>query len=292
VTLLVEDVEAAREGREDFRPPSLDDAASQLDTFGVVVLRDVFDPQQIAGLLERTRKHAAYVEAKATAGETDFEFDESYVFSPRNLACELTALDPLTAGRSDDFTETSLYAAMMTHFVREFLIDLLGPEAFWWVARVRVSIPGNEGKPHGRLSLHTESAQIPHLVGLHNIWTPLMPPGVVTNIDCPGLQFYVGRLSWLAEMSKPHRAEVEAFLGEFTEAMTEESPELDDDGFFFRPRLRTGDIAIFAGAIPHTAYVPPTAKTVRANFDVRLFQESDEPNARTLRFSPIRAGCA
>jgi hypothetical protein len=282
MTLLVEDVEAAGEGREDLQPASLGDAASQLSTFGVVILRNVFDPEQIAGLLERTRTHADFVSAKAIAGSTDYEFDESYVFSPRNLACELTALDPLTAGRSDDFTETSLYAAIMTEFVRSLLIDLLGPEAFWWVARVRVSIPGNEGKAHGRLSLHTESAQIPHVVGLHNIWTPLIPPGVVTNVDCPGLQFYVGRLSWFAEMSKPHREEVEAFLGQFSDAMTEESPELDDGGFFFRPRLETGDVAIFSGAIPHTAYVPPTAKSTRVNFDVRLFQESEEPAARAF----------
>src|SRR5689334_17905996 len=271
MTLLVEDVEAAREGRKHLRPTSPSDATAQLSAFGVVILRNVFDPKEIAGLLERTRRHLDYVTAKATAAEIDFDFDQSYVFSSRNLACELTALDPLTAGRSDDFTETSLYAAIMTDFVRALLIDLLGPEAFWWVARVRVSIPGNEGRPHGRLSLHTESAQIPHVVGLHNIWTPLMPPGVVTNVDCPGLQFYVGRLSWFAEMSKPHRTEVEDFLGRFKEAMTQERPELEDGGFFFRPELQTGDVAIFSGAIPHTAYVPPTARSARANFDVRLF---------------------
>jgi hypothetical protein len=285
MTLLVEDVEAAREGGEHFQPASLREAAAQLSTFGVVILRDVFEPQQIAGLLERTRRHADHVSAKATAGLTDFDFDESYVFSPRNLACELTALDPLTAGRSDDFTETSLYSAIMTDFVRSFLVDLLGPEAFWWVPRVRVSIPGNEGKLNGRLSLHTESAQIPHLVGLHNIWTPLVSPGVVTNVDCTGLQFYVGRLSWFAEMSKPHRGEVEAFLGGLKEPMSDETPLLDDGNFFFRPRLETGDIAIFCGAIPHTAYVPPTAKSVRVNFDVRLFQESNEPKARAFALS-------
>jgi hypothetical protein len=272
MTLLFEDVEAAREGREHLQPASLSDAASQLSTFGVVILRNVFDPQQVGGLLERTRKHADYVSAKARAGLTDFDFDPSYVFSSTNLACELTALDPLTAGRSDDFTATS------------FLIDLLGPEAFWWVPRVRVSIPGNEGKVNGRLSLHTELAQIPHLVGLHNVWTPLVPPGVVTNVDCPGLQFYIGRLSWFAERSKPHRAEVEAFLGGLKEAMNEERCLQDDGNYFFRPRLRTGDIAIFAGAVPHTAYVPPSAESVRVNFDVRLFQASDEPKARAFAF--------
>lgn len=284
MTLLVEDVEAAREGREQFEPASLSDAASQLSTFGVVILRDVFYPQQIAGLLERTTEHADYVATKATAGLTDYEFDESYVFSSSNLACELTALDPMTAGQSDDFTETSLYSAIMTDPVRSFFVDILGPKACWWVARVRVSIPGNEGKANGRLSLHTESAQIPHVVGLHNIWTPLVPDGIVTNVDCPGLQFYVGRLSWFAEMSKPHRGEVEAFLGGFNEAMNEERPLLDDGSFFFRPRLRTGDVAIFSGAIPHTAYVPSTADSVRVNFDVRLFQESDEPGARAFAF--------
>ena len=280
--LLIEDVEAAREGREDLGPASLSDAATQLRRFGVVILRNVFDPQRIAGLLERASKHADYVSAKASAGFTDFDFEESYVFSSRNLACELTALDPLTAGRAADWTETSLYSAIMAEFVRSLFIDLLRPEAFWWVPRVRVSIPGNEGKANGRLSLHTESAQIPHLVGLHNIWTPLVSPGVVTNVDCPGLQFYVGRLSWFAEMSKPHRAEVEAFLGGLKEEMTDERCLLNDGSFFFRPRLRTGDVAIFSGAIPHTAYVPPTARSVRVNFDVRLFQESEEPAATAI----------
>jgi hypothetical protein len=285
MTMLVEDVAAAGEGREDLRPASLSDTASQLRTFGVVVLRNVFDPQQIAGLLERTREHAEYVSAKATAGSTDYDFDPSYAFAPSKLACKLTALDPLTAGRSDDFTETSLYAAIMNPLVRGLLVDLMGPEAFWWVARVRVSIPGNEGKTHGRLSLHTESSLIPHVGGeLHNIWTPLVPPGVVTNVDCPGLQFYVGRLSWFAEMSKSHRAEVEAFLGGLQDEITAERPQLDDGGFFFRPAMRTGDVAIFAGAVPHTAYVPPTAKSPRVSFDVRLFLESREPEARRLAF--------
>jgi len=283
MTLLVEDVEAAREGRDHLRPASLSHARSQLEAFGILILRNVFDPQQIAGLLERTKQHADYVSAKAIAGQADYDFDPSYVFSPEKLACELTALDPLTAGRSDDFTETSLYAAIMSDFVRALFIDLLGPEAFWWVARVRVSIPGNEGKPNGRLSLHTESAQIPHLVGLHNIWTPLVPPDVVTNVDCPGLQFYVGRLSWFAEQSVPNRDQVESFLGGLNEAMTEEHHLLDDGTFFFRPRLRTGDIAVFSGAVPHTAYVPPTATSPRVNLDVRLFRDSGEPNGRPLR---------
>src|SRR5581483_958124 len=242
MTLLVEDVEAARQGQEELRPASLGAAASQLSAFGVVILRNVFDPQRIGGLLERARRHADYVAAKATAGLDDFDFDESYVFSTRNLACELTALDPLTAGRSDDFTATSLYAAVMTDFVRSLLVDILGPRAFWWVARVRVSVPGNEGKPHVRLSLHTELAQIPHLVGLHNVWTPLTAPGVVTNVDCPGLQFYIGRLEWFAAMSKPHRAEVEAFLGGLEEEMAGERHLLDDGSFFFRPRMRAGDV--------------------------------------------------
>jgi hypothetical protein len=284
MTMLVEDVAAASEGREELRPASLGDAASQLRTFGVVVLRNVFDPQQVAGLLQRTREHVDYVTAKAIAGSTDYDFDQSYAFAPSKLACALTALDPLTAKRSDDFTETSLYAAVMNPLVRGLFVDLLGPEAFWWVARVRVSIPGNEGKTHGRLSLHTECAQIPHVYGLHNIWTPLMPPGVVTNVDCPGLQFYVGRLSWFAEMSKPHRAEVEAFLGGLKDEMTAERPQLDDGDYFFRPRMRTGDVAIFSGAIPHTAYVPPTAKSARVSFDVRLFPEPDEPEARRVAF--------
>jgi hypothetical protein len=284
MALLLEDVGAAGEGREDLRPASLGDAASQLDRFGAVILRNVFEPQQIAGLLERARTHAEHVTAKATAEATDYELPENYVFSTRNLACELTALDPWTDGRTDDWTETSLYTAIMTDLVRDLFIELLGPEAFWWVARVRVSIPGNDGKANGRLSLHTESTQIPHLDRLHNIWTPLVAPDLVTNVDCPGLQFYVGRLSWFAEMSKPHGEEVETFLGGFKERMTGERFQLDDGSFFFRPRLRTGDVAVFSGAIPHTAYVPPGAGSTRVNFDVRLFRESDEPAARPLVF--------
>jgi len=279
MVLLVEDVGAAREGRQDLQSASLADAASQLDRFGVVILRNAFDPLQIAALLERARAHAEHVTAKAMTGATEYDLPEHYVFSPRNLACDLTALDPWTDGRTDDWTQTSLYAAVMTDLVRDLFIELLGPEAFWWVARVRVSIPGNDGKANGRLSLHTELAQIPHLSGLHNIWTPLTPPGVATNVDCPGLQFYVGRLSWFAEMSKPHREEVEDFLGGLSEAMTEEGPELDENGYFFRPRMEAGDVAIFSGAIPHTAYVPQGATSPRVNFDVRLFREADEPQA-------------
>ena len=63
MTLLVEDVEAAREGREQFEPASLSDAASQLSTFGVVILRNVFDPQQI-----RPRRQVRGQNVHGTAG--------------------------------------------------------------------------------------------------------------------------------------------------------------------------------------------------------------------------------
>src|SRR5581483_2637545 len=189
MTLLVEDVEAARQGQEELRPASLGAAASQLSAFGVVILRNVFDPQRIGGLLERARRHADYVAAKATAGLDDFDFDESYVFSTRNLACELTALDPLTAGRSDDFTATSLYAAVMTDFVRSLLVDILGPRAFWWVARVRVSVPGNEGKPHAKLPPPPDPPHPPPPFVLPTLGPPPSPRGVVPTFDFPGLHY-------------------------------------------------------------------------------------------------------
>ncbi len=282
--LRIEDVGTAPQGRETYLRPTLENAMAQLKGFGLVILRDVFPAESVMELLDRVASHADFVCGKAIVGLTDFNFDESYLFNPRNLGCDLTALDPRTTGRSADLTETSLHTAVMTPYVRSVLKEAIGPEIFWWVARVRVVIPGNEGKANGRLSLHTEQAQLNHLVGLHNIWAPLVKEGVVTNVDCPGIQFYVGRLSFFEQMSIPHRDQVEGFLGMLKQEMIEERPALTDGSFFFRPKLRTGDIAIFSGAVPHTAYVPPAVRKPRVNFDVRMFRKSEEPRARPLNF--------
>jgi hypothetical protein len=270
----LEDISAAQAGHERFTLATLEDALHQLRTYGIVVLRSAFRTELIHDLLDRTKHHAAYVYSKATAGLSDYDFDETYRYNAKNLGCDLTAIDPWTSrGRSSDFTATSLYKAIMSDFVSSLIANSIG-ETFWTVARVRVVIPGNEGKVHGRLSLHTERCQIDKLVGLHNIWTPLVPEGIVTNVDCPGIQFYAGRLSFFEKMSIENKAEVIEYLGMMSKHMVEEKARLNCGDFFFRPKLRTGDVVMFSGAVPHTAYVPPAATRPRINFDVRIFGRS------------------
>jgi hypothetical protein len=271
----LEDISAARAGHESFTLVTLENALHQLRTYGLVVLRNAFRTELISDLLDRTEQHSAHVYSKAIASLSDYNFDETYRYNPKNLGCDLTAIDPWTSrGRSTDFTATSLYAAIMSDLVRSLIVNSIG-EAFWTVARVRVVIPGNDGKAHGRLSLHTERCQIDKLVALHNIWTPLVPEGIVTNVDCPGIQFYVGRLSFFEKMSVENKDEVIQFLATMSKHMVQEKPNLNCGDFFFRPKLRTGDVVIFSGAVPHTAYVPPTATRPRVNFDVRIFGRSE-----------------
>jgi hypothetical protein len=271
----IEDIGAARIGREKFISATPENAVIQLRTFGLIILRDMFTATSISNLLDRAKRHSEHIRAKAIAGSSDFGFDETYRCNPKNLGCDLTAIDPWTSGgRSDDFTATSLHAAIMSSFVRSILGNVLGPDVFWTVARVRVVIPGNEGRAHGRLSLHTEKSQIQTLAGLHNIWAPLVPDSVVTNVDCPGIQFYIGRLAYFEKMSVENKDSVISFLSTLSDDIKTENPNLGSGDFFFRPKLKTGDIAIFSGAVPHTAYVPPAATQSRINFDVRIFQQS------------------
>jgi hypothetical protein len=117
--LKIDDISAARIGRQSVISATLEDAAFQLREFGLVILRNAFSVESISGLLDCVEKHTAFVHSKAIAGLSDFSFDETYRHNPKNLGCDLTAIDPWTAGgRSSDFAATSLYAAIMSSFVR------------------------------------------------------------------------------------------------------------------------------------------------------------------------------
>ena len=61
-----------------------ENAMAQLKGFGLVILRDVFPAELVMELLDRVASHADFVCGKAIAGLTDFNFDESYLFNPRN----------------------------------------------------------------------------------------------------------------------------------------------------------------------------------------------------------------
>jgi hypothetical protein len=58
------------------------------------------------------------------------------------------------------------------------------------------------------------------------------------------------------------------YLGTMSKHLVEEKPELNYGDFSFRPKLRTGDVVMLSGAVPHTGYVPPAATQRRINFDI------------------------
>lgn len=197
-----------------------------------LVIRNAFRPASVNRLLEAARQHAELIVANLGRGAAT-HFPPNYRWLERTLACDLGALDPNTSAQgSDDFNETSLHAAVMSPLVQDILRTLIGDDAGYGVVRTRVVLPRTE--QNGSLPLHKETTAIPW-PGLVVVWTPLTPPGILTNRDAPGIQFRTAA------------------------------------GEAFYPRLAAGDVVIFNGEIEHGSHIPETAIHWRVGCDIRLF---------------------
>jgi hypothetical protein len=252
-------------------PAGVKAVLASIKRYGVAIVKGAFNPALIEVLLANAEAHGALVEKSLRQG-IPLTFAPHYGFLERSLAGNLAAIDPAAAdGSRDEFTRTTLHDAMMTPLMRSTLITLLGANSGWAVARTRVVIPGLEGV-NGGLALHLEKTAV-RFPGAYNLWTSLTPPGVTTNADAPGLQLFIGRLAFFE--SAPE-SEIADCVAELSQKSREEAPLPTVDGFFYRPRLRAGDVAIFSGAVPHGSFIPTAAVRMRVGFDVRVFPWTSE----------------
>jgi hypothetical protein len=247
-------------------------------------MRNAFDSAEIGELIENATVRCEKIESAVRSGT---ELDPSFAVKQGGLAYDITIIDPNTAGRTADFTQTTIYAALMKTAVLPLLLELVGRDGCWTGARARNVIPGVEKGRNGQLGLHLERRAFPY-EGIHNIWTPLVRDGIVTNRNAPGLQFFVGRLAYFQRLSPETDDEIVAFLRNLGMSVHSENPLPNTYGFFYRPMLKAGDLALFSGFIPHAGCLPKGATHTRVGFDVRMFPKCEGKSVRPLR---LEAAC-
>jgi hypothetical protein len=265
------------------------DAGEALRRYGVTILRDAFDPNDVADLLSRADEHRRRLHRAAADGTAaNLDLPSWYGFAPRSLACDVTALDPLTAGQRTDFDRTSLWRAMAAT-VGPVIAAAVGPGARWTRARGRVVVPELEHGRNGQLDLHVERTAFDH-EGLHNIWLPLVGADEIANATTPGLQFYIGRLDFFRAFNEETKPQIYKYLETIGEQTLLPDPAGDDGGFFYRPEMQTGDVAIFSGVVPHASCIPPTATQSRVGCDIRIFPDNDANRRAMPQFAqaPLR----
>ena len=258
------DLSVAKLGETRLLTATTENIVRSLDAFGVAELHNVYDPELVNGLVENC---VAYGESlKASVNKTTpLQFPAFYRFNSRSLASDVVALDPATASENDrDFKHTTLHAAVFTDLVIDVLTRKMGVQIGWAVARARVVLP-DECQRNGRLSLHMEKTSHP-FPGVHVIWAPLLPPGVITNGNAPGLRLFLGNQDFFTQSPDIDVAPVVNAL-----EAGKMSGQVADDGFFYMPQVTTGDIVIFSGSVPHGTSVPAGATLNRTGFDVRVF---------------------
>ena len=276
------DLAGARDGLEAFLPATIENARHSLRRHGLAIIRSGIDPIRIAGLVANARLYGERVESAARAGAVP-TFGPSHSYSPHMLAANLAALDPDTADTGNDFPRTSFCKALLTDLVKPLLQELLGPNPAWVSARVRAIIPNHDG-PNGRIRLHTENSVVPYdFPGLHNIWSPLVPEGIVANRDVAGLQFLLGDEVFFTDIG---REEAARRLAEIAARVGSGIADPESGGFFYRPRMRLGDIAIFTGCLPHGTFVPDTATAMRVGADLRVCPMPELDSATLEKLAP------
>src|SRR5579864_5689744 len=158
-------------------------AQTSLRQTGIVVFRNLFN--WIASLLDIVRKHAEQIVVSATT-RVPLAFPPHFRWVAQTYACDLTALDPNTAGGNDEFCDTSLYRAIMTKLIERLLRAQITENGGYTLIRTRTILP--KAEVTGALTLHMEKTAI-RFPGVHVIWTPLTPPSIATNRDASGIEF-------------------------------------------------------------------------------------------------------
>lgn len=231
---------------------SSDHAVQCLKENGVVVIRGA-----LAGIAPLHGSMMAYLDRVDAIRRNGGDFSAMPArlhFNPGAYAADFVPLDPDTAGRDGaGFPETSLWQAALKGPAAPVLRQILSDRAGWHIARSRIVFHDSvHGLTRGNLSFHQER-EVSKMPGLHNIWTAFLPAGATAGENAAGMQFYLGdRHRWSAEDVVALRTS-------------------HDQKRLFKPQMRTGDILIFDGLIPHASFMPPSPTAPRVAVDVRLF---------------------
>jgi hypothetical protein len=186
--------------------------------------------------------------------------------------------------QANDLTRTTFFNAVITGLVRDVFRAVLGNRLGWTLARVRVVIP--QGQIDGRLPLHMEK-NVSRYPDSHNVWVPVLADGKITNCDVPGIQFLVGKSNFLRNGPEE---EVNAYLASLEDRQDATVLKIGDDAFLCRPQMRTGDLVIFSGHVPHGGHIPSRATSSKIACDFRIFPwtEVDYSNGNVnLRATPF-----
>jgi hypothetical protein len=278
----IETIECGREESPRFVEPSEKNICRALQTHGVVIIREAVSLSDIAELFSAACEHGERISRIRKNGE-EFNFPDYYQFHDGAHSWNLTAIDPWTAGRSNDMNATQLWHTLsQTRAVRDVFLNAAGPEISYMGARVRAVIPGHRMGKSGQLPLHLER-HAKQYDGVHNIWMPLIEAGITTNVDVPGLQLFIGRRDFFKSFNIRTESEILGFMSGISHQMFEERPAGDDEAFFYRPRLKAGDVAFFDGFVPHTGFIPSNITRPRVCFDMRFFPKSAAPDTFPLK---------
>ncbi len=280
----IDDLSAAQAGGDHRLPATVEHMRWSLETYGLIVMRNAFDSAEITELLENARAQSGRIESAIRSGA---ELDPKFGVKKGGLAYDIVTIDPNTAApHSEDFTETTLYATLVKTALFPILVEAVGRDGCWTGAKARTVIPGIEKGRNGQLGLHIEKRAFAY-EGIHNIWTPLVAPGAVTNSDVPGVQFFIGRLDFFESLSPATEKAILKFLHELGKDVHSPNPRRSKDGFLYRPRLKAGDLCMFSGFVPHAGCVPESAASTRVGFDVRVFPICEGERVASLRLGEL-----
>src|ERR1700722_13238411 len=123
----------------EFTGAELDDlvgAQEALRQAGILIGREVFASEDIAPLLASVQHHVEHI-----AAQTPLTFPAHFRWLAHVHACDLTALDPNTAGGNDEFCEKSLFAALMTPPIERLLRAEITDNAGYALIRRAESAP-------------------------------------------------------------------------------------------------------------------------------------------------------
>lgn len=104
-----------------------------------------------------------------------------------------------------------------------------------------------------------------HNPSFFTCWMPMMPTGIRTNVDCPGVTLFYPAVNRALAWKTKQPPEVSS--DDLEQFRTHENLEND----FHHPNLELGDALLFRETVPHAGFIPTTARMPRTSFDYRLW---------------------
>jgi len=270
---LVDDIEPEHPLPPDRQGSQEEKAVASLRCFGIAILRNALNKSLMEEVAQSANSYVELIQDHLDNNRDFDDLDSSYNFYEKTYAADLVAIDPLTRSESNQLQleKTRVFEAVISGPLRSLLERVVSIHASWSMGRVRIVFPDRPQDHSGALNFHQEKTVTP-FAGLHNIWTPLLPNGIVTNVDTPGVQFFIGDRAQLINQRADEKIEQQnqELLGELSK-IGEGEMLPDKEGFVLRPHVSSGDVIIFDRYVPHASYIPPSAKYPRVSLDIRLF---------------------